>query len=311
MNDLEFGVMYSRFYPVVGPGEFASSLQRLGFGSVWVGEGLSSRMPALDPIVCMTAMAGAAERILVGSCVILVPVHNPAILAKKIASLDVLSGGRIVFGIGVGGSGMSSDGNYAVTDTDERERGARCDDYLDVMIKLWSGAEISHRGRFFQAEDIAMSPVPVQRPHPPIWAGGDAQGMLRRAGRIGQGFVPVATGPEDYAAKWRRTEGYAIEARRDASEITPALHLYYHCAPGSSAEAHQAAERNLAHRYGRPITLIDDGRFAFGDEDLCAATIAAYRDVGVRHFVLNLACPLADVEAEVERFATRILPRFR
>ena len=311
MAHLEFGVMYSRFYPVMGPGAFASTLQCLGFDSAWVGEGLASPMPALDPIVCMTSMVSGAEQILVGSCVILVPVHNPAILAKKIASLDVLSGGRIVFGIGVGGSGMSDRGAYDLTDTDDRARGARCDEYLDVMIKLWTGEVISHRGRFFAAQDIAMAPAPIQRPHPPIWAGGDADGMLRRAGRVGQGFVPVAAGPEDYAAKWSRVERYASEAGRDASHITPAVHLYYHCAPGARAQAQEAAQRNLAHRYGRPVTLADDGRFAFGDEEACAATIAAYRDAGVRHFVMNLACPLAEVEAELEQFAARMLPRFR
>ena len=311
MVALQFGVMHSRFYPAIRPDAFAATLEGLGFDSAWVGEGLASPVPALDPVVCMTAMVHATESITVGSSVILLPVHNPAILAKQIASLDALSGGRIVLGIGVGGSGMSDRGAYEVTDTDERARGARCDDYLEVMIKLWSGEVISHRGRFFQAEDIAMAPTPTQRPHPPIWAGGDAEGMLRRAGRIGQGFVPVAPGVAAYATHWRRIQAHAAQAGRDESALTPALHLYYHCSPGHTpVETHAEAERNLSHRYGHTVALADDGRFAFGDEETCAATIAAYRDVGVRHFVLNLACPIEAVQAELERFATRMLPRF-
>ena len=309
LSGLEFGVMYSRFHPLIGPGAFAFMLQRLGFDSVWVGEGPASAMPALDPVVCMAQMA-AAERIRIGSCVLLVPLHNPAILAKKVASLDVLSGGRIVFGIGVGLTGASDAGAYALTGTDERARGARCDDYLDVMIKLWRGEVLSHHSPFFRAEgSAAMVPLPLQRPHPPIWAGGDAEGMLRRAGRVGQGFVPVAAGVDAYAAQWRRIEDHAGAVGRAASEITPALHLYYHCSPGTRAQAHRAAERNLSYRYGHEVTLADDGRFAFGSEAACAATIAAYRDVGVRHFVMNLACPLADVEGTLERLATRVLPR--
>lgn len=308
---LQFGVMYSRFYPVMGPDVFASTLENLGFDSAWVGEGLASSMPALDPVVCMTSMAGATKTIVIGSCVILVPVHNPAILAKSIASVDVLSGGRVVFGVGVGGSGHSDRGAYGVTDTDENARGARCDDHLEVMIKLWTGEVISHRGRFFQAEDVAMAPAPQQRPHPPIWAGGDADGMLKRAARVGQGFVPVAAGVADYAAKWARIQDYASAAGRDPSQITPALHLYYHCAPGRSPdEGHAEAERNLSHRYGRAVQLANDGRFAFGDEAACAAKIAAYREVGVTHVVLNLACPLDAVPAELERFASRVPPQF-
>ena len=135
--------------------------------------------------------------------------------------------------------------------------------------------------------------------------------MLRRTGRTGSGFVPVATGPADYAARWRRIEHHAREAGRDPDDITRALHLYYHCADGDRSAAHADAERNLAARYGHPVSLVDDGRFAFGDPDACAATIAAYRDVGVTHFVLNLACPIDAVPAALERFAQGLMPRFR
>lgn len=203
MERPEFGVLYSRFFPVILPGEFASTAQALGFDSVWVSDGPSSRRAALDPVVCMASMAHCADRIRIGSSVILVPIRNPAILAKEIASLDVVSGGRIVFGIGVGVSGMSDRGAYRATSTDPRERGARCDEYLEVMTTLWTGSADRYRGRFFEFDDIEMSPRPVQRPHPPIWAGGDAHGMLRRTARACQGFVPVATGPERYAERMR------------------------------------------------------------------------------------------------------------
>ena len=113
----EFGVLYSRFFPVISPGEFAFTAQTLGFDSVWVSDGPASRKAALDPVVCMGSMVQCAERIRIGSCIILVPIRNPAILAKEIATLDAISGGRIVLGIGVGGSGMSDRGAYRATNT--------------------------------------------------------------------------------------------------------------------------------------------------------------------------------------------------
>ena len=311
MARIEFGVMFSRFYPRIGPGDFATMLQSSGFDSAWMGEGPASPQPALDPFLALTAMALAAERIRIGSCVVLVPLRNPTLLAKEVATLDILSGGRFVFGIGVGASGMADRGAYDITNTDSRTRGARCDEYLDVMIALWRGEPVTHHGRFFGLDEMAISPPPHQRPHPPIWAGGDADGMLRRAGRVGNGFVPVAAGPADYAARWHRIEHYAREAGRDPGDITRALHLYYHCIDGDRSAAHADAERNLAARYGHPVSLVDDGRFAFGDPDACAATIAAYRDVGVTHFVLNLACPIDAVPAVLERFAKAVMPRFR
>ncbi|MDD9981164.1 MAG: TIGR03619 family F420-dependent LLM class oxidoreductase [Gammaproteobacteria bacterium] len=310
MERPEFGVLYSRFFPIVLPGEFASTAQALGFDSVWVSDGPSSRRAALDPVVCMASMAHCADRIRIGSSVILVPIRNPAILAKEIASLDVVSGGRIVFGIGVGVSGMSDRGAYRATSTDPRERGARCDEYLEVMTTLWTGSADRYRGRFFEFDDIEMSPRPVQRPHPPIWAGGDAHGMLRRTARACQGFVPVATGPERYAERWRHIERYAAQLGRDPLDITRALHLYYRGAD-TRTEARALAERSLSERSGRDVEVIDDGRFALGDAEACAETIAAYREVGVEHFVINLACPASDVPAQVERFAHDVLPRFR
>ena len=134
--------------------------------------------------------------------------------------------------------------------------------------------------------------------------------MLRRTARVCQGFVPVATGPDDYATKWRRIERYAEEQGRDPADITPALHLYY-CPADTRAEALAIAEDALSERSGRPVKVIDDGRFALGDAEACAETIAAYREVGVEHFVINIACPVSEVSAQVERFAHEVLPRFR
>ena len=311
MARIEFGVMFSRFYPQIGPGEFAAMLQGAGFDSVWMGEGPSSTQPSLDPFLALTAMALAAERIRIGSCVVLVPLRNPTLQAKEVATLDILSGGRFVFGIGVGASGMADRGAYDITNIDARTRGARCDEYLDVMIALWRGEPVTHHGRFFGLDGMAIVPRPLQRPHPPIWAGGDAEGMLRRTGRVGDGFVPVAAGPADYAARWERIERYAHEAGRDPGAITRALHLYYHCIDADRSAAHADAERNLAARYGHPVSFAEDGRFAFGDAEACAETIAAYRDVGVTHFVLNLACPIEEVPAALGRFAEEVMPRFR
>ena len=92
MARIEFGVMFSRFYPHIGPGEIAAMLQSSGFDSAWMGEGPASTRPALDPFLTVTAMALAAERIRIGSCIVLVPLRNPTLLVKEVATLDILWG---------------------------------------------------------------------------------------------------------------------------------------------------------------------------------------------------------------------------
>ena len=310
MPDPAIGIIYSRLHPVITPAAFAVRIEALGFDAVWVTEGVANQMAALDPIVVMAAMAGATARIPVGSCVILSPLRNPAILAKEIASLDVLSGGRIVFGLGVGGTTLSQPADYRVTGIDPAERGARCTEGIEIMRKLWTGRRVSHRGRFHSFEDIVMEPVPVQRPGPPIWAGGSAAGVLRRAGALCDGFVPIGTGPADYARLSARVSEHAEAAGREPATITRAVHLYM-ALDESRAAARAVAERTLGARYGFTVTLSGEHRGVFGLPAECAATIAAYREVGATDFVLNPVSPIEEVVGQVERFAAEVLPRLR
>jgi alkanesulfonate monooxygenase SsuD/methylene tetrahydromethanopterin reductase-like flavin-dependent oxidoreductase (luciferase family) len=176
------------------------------------------------------------------------------------------------------------------------------------MKKLWTGEPVSHAGRFHRFQDIAMAPVPLQRPHPPIWAGGDAEGVLRRVARSCDGFVPIGAGAAGYRRHWERICALATEVGRDPAAITRAVQLY--CCLAKDRRAGRAlAERVLTERYGYPVSFPDDDRFPLGSADDCRETIAAYREAGVEHFVLNMVRPLGEVVAEIERFAERVLPR--
>jgi probable F420-dependent oxidoreductase len=282
----------------------------MGYDSVWATEGLVNELAALDPVVAIAGFAVGTTRIAIGSCVLLSPLRSPVILAKQIASLDVLSGGRVVLGIGVGGSTLSNPDAYRALGIAAHERGARCDEGIEIMRKLWSGKRVSHAGRFYRFEDIAMEPVPLQRPHPPIWAGGAAEGVLRRTARSCDGFVPIGSGAENYRRNWERICALAGEFGRDSAAITRAVHLYY-CMANDKREGHALAERTLTERYGYPVSLPDDGRFPLGNAADCLETIVAYRTAGVEHFVLNTVRPLSEVVVEVERFAERVLPEIR
>ena len=295
---------------VTAPARFAQQAEDLGYDSLWATEGLANQMAALDPVVTMAVFAEATSRITVGSSVILAPLRNPAILAKEIASLDVLSGGRIVLGVGVGGSSLSQPADFRVSGVDPAERGARCSEGIEVMRKLWTGERVSHAGRIYRFDDIQMAPVPVQKPHPPIWAGGSADGVLERTARLCDGFVPLSPSPAEYARMWDRVCAYAEGYGRDPSAITPAVHLYA-CFAETREAARAIAERTLMERYGFAVNLPEGDHCAFGNTDDCLRTIEAHREAGVEHVILNTVRPLAEVVADVELFATEVLPRLR
>lgn len=310
MANPQFGVIYSRLHPVVPIPEFASAIEDSGYDSLWVTEGLVNEMPALDIMLALGAFVQHTRRITVGTCVVIAPLRNPAILAKETATLDFLSGGRVVLGVGVGGSSNSRSDAFDVCGVDSRQRGAITDETLEIMIKLWMARPVSHRGRFHSFENIEMGPAPVQKPHPPLWAGGEAEGVLRRAARWCQGFVPSNPGVEKYGQLWGRIEGYANKYGTDASGITRAVHLYF--AMGESREsARDLVHTTLAKRYGFEPSLPDPRSILVGTADDCAQTIEDHIKIGVTHFVLNCARPLPEVKGDYERFAETVLPRFK
>ena len=309
MPDTKFGVIYSRLHPVTPIPEFARAIEDSGYDSLWVTEGLVNEMPALDIMLALGAFVQHTSRITVGTCVVIAPLRNPAILAKETATLDFLSGGRVVLGVGVGGSSNSRSDAFDVCGVDPRQRGAITDEMLEIMTKLWSAKPVSHQGRFHSFENIEMGPAPVQKPHPPLWAGGEAEGVLRRAARWCQGFVPSNPGVEEYGRLWGRIEGYADKYGTDASKITKAVHLYF--AMGESREEGRETVRStLAKRYGYEPYLPDPRAILIGTPDDCAQTIEDHMKIGVTHFVLNCARPLPEVKGDYERFAETVMPRF-
>ena len=171
----------------------AQAAESAGFDSVWAGghpflSEKQSRMPPtirmLDPVVALAYIAAYTRTIRLGTGIILLPQFNPLILAKELASLDVLSGGRLIFGIGVGWS----EEEYAALGLSYHDRGERADDYLKAMKVIWSEDKPAYHGRFVSFESVQAYPHPEQQPHPPIVVGGNSPGAYRRAVEQGNGW---------------------------------------------------------------------------------------------------------------------------
>lgn len=154
--------------------------------------------PYYEPFTNMAWLAALTEKVEIGVSVIVVPYRDPLYTAQLVANLDQLSGGRIIFGVGVGWA----EREFEALGVTFRKRGAITNDYLSAMKAVWSGEMTSYEGPHVSFRDVAVTPAPVQKPHPPIWVGGSSPGAFRRAVRLGDAWHPI--GPQ---VDWLRNEG--------------------------------------------------------------------------------------------------------
>src|SRR6266436_3807536 len=166
--------------------ELVRRLEAIGYDSVWTGDHVSFHNPIYESLTLLASYVPITHRIKLGVAVYLLALRSPAVAAKMTATLDVLSGGRLIFGVGVGGENPKE---FEVSGVPHRERGARVTEAIEVVRALWRDTPASFNGRFTQFETVSIDPKPVQRPGPPIWVGGRSDAALARAGRQGDGWI--------------------------------------------------------------------------------------------------------------------------
>lgn len=308
---MKFGIQLPHFGPHAS-GEGAIALARraeaLGFDSVWVGDHivypppLAERFGAefYEAVTTLAYVGAATSRIRLGTAVLVIPYRNPLVLAKQLATLDVLSGGRLTVGIG---AGWSAD-EFAALGAPFAERGAATDEYLRVMQALWTEERPRFAGKFFAFPEMLFAPRPRQRPAPPIWVGGNSPRARRRAAELGDAWLPI----------WHRPtgRGFTPEALREqVAELR--------------AQARRAG-RAVTHEIAglMPLAILDraptpeEARPLVGPPETLVETLHRYRDAGLSHVVLNpyygLPAPLpprdlGDFERILERFAADVRPR--
>ncbi len=185
--------------------ELAAYAESLGFDGLWIGEHIAFHIPTFDAITAMAAVAARTTRIGIGIAAMLLPLRPAAAVAKAIATLDVISNGRVRLGVGVGGEFPKE---FEAVGVPLQTRGGRTDEAIAVLRALWAPGAATYHGRFVQFEDVLMEPKPVQAGGPPILVGGRSAHAIRRAARLGDGYMPYLYTPDQYADACRQlTEG--------------------------------------------------------------------------------------------------------
>jgi probable F420-dependent oxidoreductase len=187
--------------------------EQIGWDSLWFSERVAADV--LDPLAAMGVAIGRSKRLKFGTSVLVLPGRNPVLLAKELATLDVLSNGRIVPVFGLG-SPMPSE--HEVFGVDPKERGARTDEATQLIVKLWTEDDVTFEGKYYTVHNVTMKPKPVQQPHPDVWFGGHSDAACRRVGRYGTGWLPSFIAGPEYKRKVELIKTEADKAGREIEE---------------------------------------------------------------------------------------------
>jgi probable F420-dependent oxidoreductase len=279
---------------------FLERAEALGFASAWVVEHILGRLPSLEPVELLTWAAAVTRRMRLGSAVLLTALRSPVHLAKSLATLDHLSAGRLIVGVGLGANA----GIYPAFGLKADRRAARFAEGLTLMKRLWTESGVTFAGEFWRLQNAAVEPKPLQKPHPPLWFGGHHPNALRRAVELGDGFMGAGSvSTAKFAEEVRLLRGYLAEAGREPERFPVAKRVYIAIDRDRDRAGRRLAEWFGAF-YGRPELAAEVA--VWGDAPACLEGLAQVVAGGARLVMLN---PVFDETEHLERFAAEIAPK--
>ena len=284
--------------------ELVRLLDALGFDSIWSGDHVAFAGPILDPLMQLAQAAALSERLKIGTAVYLLPLRHPSPVAKQVATLDTISNGRVIFGVGVGGEFPLE---FALCGVPVEERGARLSEGIRVLRKLWSGEAVANDGRFYPFPEVAIQPPPAQPGGPPIWCGGRADPALRRAGQLADGWMSYVVDPERYRRSLETIAAAAADAGRTLDRFGTS-HLLFVRLDKDRESALAFAAEFLSVRYAMDFSRAAERYCALGTAAEVAEAIRAFHTAGMRHLVVNTLAPESEKAAHLQRFADEVMP---
>jgi probable F420-dependent oxidoreductase len=260
---------------------FVSRAEVLGFDSLWVQEQIISDSAILEPVTLLTYVSALTTKPRLGSSVLLTVIRNPVQLAKSLATLDQLSHGRLIAGVGIGGPHVPE----RVFGVSGERRARRFIEGLDVIKALWTQPRANFAGEFWQFENVPMEPKPAQKPHPPLWFGArDAIG-LRRAVRHGQGWMGAGSSSSaEFVQQIGLLRGFLDQEKRDPAEFTVSKRVYL-AIDDNRNRAEQRLQEWFGMRYRRAemATRVS----LWGSRQECTDKLNELIRAGARHLMLN------------------------
>lgn len=287
---------------------FAERGEALGFDSLWVVDHIVYYTAVPDPIALLGVFLARTSRVKLGTAITLLPLRNATVLAKAVATLDYLSGGRMVLGIGIGGEYPKE---FEAVGIPVSERGRRTDEGIEVMRRLWTDDHASFEGRFYRFSDVNMQPKPVQFGGPPLWIGGRSDAAFQRTARAGDGWLGYFMTPERVREARAKIDEAAQRVGRDPASIRLGI-LVYPVISDDEAWAREKAAAHLGKQYNRVWDdKLIDRYLPVGRPERCIEKMAALVHAGVETLVIQPVVPLDALIEQVERLGREVLPALR
>ncbi|MBI4489511.1 MAG: LLM class flavin-dependent oxidoreductase [Deltaproteobacteria bacterium] len=299
----KIGICFVNPAPQIQPGyatTVAKKCEEVGIDSLWVIDRIV--YDNLEPLTFLGAAAAVTQKIRIGSSVLLAGLRHPVLLAKMVSTLDFLSNGRVTLGIGFG----SRENDFTAIGVPFEQRGSRAEEAVKLVKRLWTEEGVTHRGKFFQIENVTIGPKPIQSPHPPIWMGGGAETVLKRAARLADGYICGSAAIQDFPSIWEKISSFAAAAGRDPKKIERAT-LTFMAIDENRAKAVAACEAYVKRYYGT-VRVDVEKTFPLGSPESCAERIASFFAKGLDTVIIGMVTP--DLK-QVELLGEKILPMLK
>ena len=279
----------------------AVEAEKLGYDSVWIGDSLTAR-PRHEPMTLLAGVAARTARMSLGTAVLLPALRNPVLLAHQVATLDQVSEGRLVLGVGIAADVRNVRAEFVAAGVPFEKRVGRLMEGLRLCRALWSGKPVTWDG-LWTLKEMTIAPTPFRAGGPPIWIGGNAPAAVERVGRSFDGWFPISPDAAQFARRWSEILAVARDAGRDPEALTGAMYLTLSI-DERKEEADSRLDAFLERYYSQPAPIMRAGQAHYaGPIGGLAPWLKAYADAGVSHFVLRFA---GDTERQF-----RLLPQIR
>jgi len=262
---------------------FAKKCEAMGCHSMWTIDRIA--YDNLEPLTVLAAAAGTTQKIRLGTSVLLANLRHASHVAKIISTLDFISNGRVILGLGFG----SRESDYKAVEIPFEHRGSRAVEQVQLMKRLWTEDEVTFKGKFYSVENLSVGPKPIQKPHPPLWTGGSAEVALKRAGTWADGFICGSSAIPDFPSTWEKISGYARAAGRDPKKITKAG-LTFMAIYEEQSKAVKAVEDYVMRYYGRLRADVANTSLV-GSPTAIIERIGAFFSKGLDVLIIGVADP--------------------
>lgn len=281
------------------------AVEEFGYDSFWTGEHIVYHRPILEAVTVLTRAAALTTKIKVGPATLILPLRHPTMVAKQFSSLDVLSEGRVLLTVGVGGDYPRE---FEACGVPVKERGQRTQEAIEIMKKYWTGEHFDYSGKIFDIKDANMLPTPVTPGGPPIWVSGRQDAPMRRAATIGDGWHPYMYTAERCHTSFHQVKEFAEEAGRELpKDYTFACFIYVSLYDDEN-EARERGIKELSYRYDQDFSELVDKYCAYGSSARVVDYLSKYIEAGANYLILAPIMPPDQRRNHLERLATEVVP---